>query len=375
MAQFETFYINYLITINKLIKMKKIGEFLQNIEGKNGGLTPLGEKIIKMIAVGLVILVLLFVLLIVSSIGMFNWLELKIRVMTGFDDFLAKGLSFLILAIFFGTPLGGFIWSFIPVPQKNKKIKRCIFLSFFAVAFFSSYFTSKNVYFNPENGKPLKYFSIGVNGEYNFSNSDGYDPITGDKLQQVDRATIIQYLKGSESSGNTNVVEAGENALIGLEKNSIFYPVEFKNETEKNLYLCITFKDSVNGGVIIQRIASKQTIRLNLMEGKHYFGYIDNNGTSYGGRSDKFFSKQTILTLSPYFFDVLIDKQLYNLPKTFCLDVLVSNDQKVTLEEKRVLHNKEMDSNQELWLMVFVGVPIFCVLVFLWFRFGEKLGK
>lgn len=355
--------------------MKKIEEILQNMEGKNGTLTPLGEKITKMIAVGLVVVVLLFVLIIASSIGMFNWLELKIRVLTGLDSFLAKGLSFLVLAVFFGTPLSGFTWSLLPIPQKNKKRKRFIFLSFLALSFFISYFTSKNVYFNPENGKPLKYFSIGVNGEYNFSNSDGYDPITGDKLQQVDKATIIQYLKGSKS-GNIDVVNVGESALIGLEKNARFYPVDFKNKTERNLYLCITFKDALDGGVIIQRIAAKQRIRLSLMEGKHYFGYIDNNGTPYGGRSDHFFLKrQTILTPSAYYFDVLIDKQLYNLSKTFCLDVLVSDNQKVTLKERSVLHNKELDGKQELWIMFLIGVPVFSSLLFLWARFGEDLGK
>lgn len=356
--------------------MKKIGEILQDMEGKNGTLTPLGDKITKMLAIGLVVVVLLFVLLVVSSIGMFNWLELKIRVATGFDDFLAKGLSFLILAIFFGTPLGGFVWSFLPVPQKNKKRKRFIFLSFLAFSFIASYFTSKNVYFNPENGKPLKYFSIGLNGEYNFSNSDGYDPITGDKLQQVDKATIVQYLKGSSSPDNNYVVGVGENALIGLEKNARFYPVEFKNKTEKNLYLCITFKDDVNGGVIIQRIAAKQKIRLNLMEGKHYFGYIDNNGTAYGERSGHFlFKRQTILTPSSNYFDVMIDGRLYNLTTTFCLDVSVSNNQCVSLKERGVTHNKEWDDKQDFWLVFFTCIFIFSFLAFLRIRLIEDISK
>lgn len=336
--------------------MKKITEFLQEVEGSKGAPGSFGEKVLKFVAILIAAVLVIVFLQIATFFGMFNWVESWVRTLTGLDMYLVKGISFLLLAIFFGTSLSGMVWSFLPIPQKNKKRKRFIFLSVLALFFFGAYFTSRKVYFDPENGQPLQYFSVGVNGEYNFSSSEGYDPVTGDKLKQVDKATVIQHLNGSSTSLSIDFSVNDKPMLTGLEKDSRFYPIEFKNETDRNLYLCISFKQDVKGPIIIQRIPTKQSIRLSLIEGIHYFSYMDNNGNAYGGRD-----RGSILFGTDQSMDIMIGAQLYNLKRVFSLTVLALDDQKVTLELGEVLHSKELTTYEKIEQMaiIFMALIVF----------------
>lgn len=178
--------------------MKELDGFLQNLE-KNGTLTKWGEKIAKAVVAVLIVIVLIILAQIGMFIGIFNWLEGIVRTTTGLDAILAKAVAFLLLALLFSTPLSGFIWSFLPIPGKNKKRNRLISLSVLSILFFGSYFLSRDVYFNPETGEPVKYYSITSNGEYKFFSSDGYDPITGDKLKPVS-SEMIREMEGANKA-------------------------------------------------------------------------------------------------------------------------------------------------------------------------------
>jgi len=179
--------------------MEKINESPQKTEGSKGNPSTLGAKATKIIVTFLVIVLMIVSLQFFAFLGMLNWLYAQVRTLTGLDMFLVKGISFLLLALVFGTPLFSLAWSFLPIPQKNKKRKRFILLSVLAVLFFSAYFTFKNVYFNSETGMPMKYYSVGPSGEYKFYSAEGYDPVTGDKLKKVDKETVIKYLKSSSA--------------------------------------------------------------------------------------------------------------------------------------------------------------------------------
>lgn len=189
--------------------MKELNDFLQNLE-KGESLTDLGKKIMKVIVVVLVAFVLLIFAQIGIFLGMFNWFESVVRATTGLDAMLAKAIAFLLLALLFGTQLGGFIWSFLPVPQKNKKRKRFILLAVLGVMFFGAYFASKNVYFDPKTGEPVKYYSVGPDGEYKFSSSDGYDPVTGEELKPVTSEMFKKIREAEKAASEQKLIEAAK---------------------------------------------------------------------------------------------------------------------------------------------------------------------
>ena len=230
----------------------------------------------------------------------------------------------------------------------------------------------------------MKYFSVGVNGEYNFSNADGYDPVTGDKLKQVDKNTVVKYLKEktpSETVEETKVVKEVESVnvnidkqtLIGLEKNARFYPVEFKNVTERNFILCISATADVNKLIIVQKIDVGQSVKLSLMEGQHFFSYIDNNGKCYGERGTSEFFKRTILTRSENTLNVSIDNQAYYLEKTFSLNVLASDNQIITLKEDNVSHNGEVSDGQGI-VIVIAAIFFICIIAVCLLYIDDKIS-
>ena len=180
--------------------MKKIKEVLPTSEDKKGKIwSSIKKKVIKVLAI-IVIVILVFISLhIIAFFGLYNWLESYICTLTGFDTYLARAITLILLALILGTSFGSTIWSFLPIPQKNKRQKRLIFLSVLAIFFFAAYFTSKNVYFNPNDGTPTQYYCVGSDGEYHFFKSDGYDPETGAKLLPVTKELILKIKKDKEA--------------------------------------------------------------------------------------------------------------------------------------------------------------------------------
>lgn len=186
--------------------MKELKAFLQKLE-KGGTLTKWGEKIMKVVLAVVVVIVLIILAQIGMFVGMFNWLEGVIRTTTGLDAMLAKAIAFLFLALLFGTPLGGFAWSFLPGPRKDKKKKRFIFLTVLSILFFGAYFASRDVYFDPETGEPVKYYSVDANGEYKFSSSGGYDPKTGEELKPATSEMFKKIREANEAAYKQKLIK------------------------------------------------------------------------------------------------------------------------------------------------------------------------
>lgn len=190
--------------------MKTNENFLQNEENKKKQ-KSFSETAWKFIAGLITLLIFIVILIVFGYFGAFNWIALKVRLLTGLDMSLVNSLTLVLMAIFFGTPLGGFIWSFFPIPMKNKKIKRFSFLISLAALCFISFFTSKNVYFDPASGEPRMYYSIGIDGKYNLYETDGFDTQTGDKLLPITKEVIK---KMNEIEAKKNEVQIDTSIII-----------------------------------------------------------------------------------------------------------------------------------------------------------------
>lgn len=154
------------------------------------------NKIIKYICLGILGLLLIVVLLTGINIlffwSIFNWLQDIIHQATGLNESLVKGLAAILMAFIVMFPLGKLALAFTPVPQKNKGLYRLYIFIAIAIISLFIYFGSRNTYFNPKTGKPLKYYSISPTGTYKFFSEPGYDPETGDKLQVVTKEIVLK---------------------------------------------------------------------------------------------------------------------------------------------------------------------------------------
>ncbi|MFA6513797.1 MAG: hypothetical protein WCT50_00710 [Patescibacteria group bacterium] len=255
--------------------MKQIRHFLEN--GKFDF-----SKVFRQILIIFVFIVIFLILLatgnIIFLLQAFGWLENHVRAYTGFDMLLAKGISAFLLAGILLLPIGGFILSFFPVPQKNKKIKRVSVIVVFAALCVASYFSSQNVFFNPDTGKPMKYYSISPNGEYRFYSSEGYDPMTGDELKEINKEVVLKYMT---QSGLAKNAKPNESSLSGLEIEAAVYSVKFTNNTRETLFLCISERlNRHTDDLLIKKMISGDSVIIKLLEGEHVFGFLNIDGKS-----------------------------------------------------------------------------------------------
>jgi len=232
------------------------------------------SKLIKKIIIAVICFVVFIVLLatgnVIFLLQVFGWLENQVRVLTGLDTLIVKGIVALLMSLLFILPIGGFIWSFFPVPQKNKKTKRFTVMAIFAVIFFASYLSSRNVFFSPETGEPLKYYSLAFDGGYNFYSSEGYDPLTGDKLIPISKDVIAKYME--KKSG------INKDTVGGLESELKTYPVVFINQTGQSIFLCISTRLNIKESIVTRVIFQGDGLRLELLEGKHLFSCLSASG-------------------------------------------------------------------------------------------------
>ncbi|MFH1161722.1 MAG: hypothetical protein V1696_00360 [Candidatus Jorgensenbacteria bacterium] len=124
---------------------------------------------------------------------MFGWFQHQVRSLTGADVLIANGIAAVIMAIIFALPLLAFLRSFLPFPQRKRVMYRVSILSFFAILFFASYILSQDVFFDPDTGAPLKYYTIRPDGAYKFYSTGGYDAFTGDTLKRVTKEVVLRY--------------------------------------------------------------------------------------------------------------------------------------------------------------------------------------
>jgi hypothetical protein len=296
--------------------MKKLENITEN-EGFNL------SKVVRQIVITVIVIILFAILFatgqILFLIQIFTWIESQVRAFTGLDSLLAKAISVLIMGVLLALPLWAFIFSFLPVPQKNKRGKRLIVMSVFALMFVASFFASKQVYFNPDSGKPMKYYSISPEGEYKFSTSDGYDPVTGDKLQPITKDIVIKHLdKKEEVDGVISRVKKSlqenrrlsddeqaaletEQAVLrekevrdaiasgnsirldiknfsGIEKTADFYQIKVFNDLTEKVYFVVSAKIESEDETQAFALPAKSSLSLSLCEGNHYFSFLDVNG-------------------------------------------------------------------------------------------------
>jgi len=156
---------------------------------------------IKNFLKGLVVFAIILILLIVLITGgnilffwsIFEWLQGMIQINAGFDAPLAKGVAAIAMGIIVVLPLWGIILAFSPIPQKNSGVYRLIAFLLIAAFFLLSYYAGKDVFFDRETGKAMKYYTIQPNGEYKFYSEPGYDPVTGDLLKPVTKEVITKF--------------------------------------------------------------------------------------------------------------------------------------------------------------------------------------
>jgi hypothetical protein len=355
----------------------------------------LNKVIIAVIAIAIFI-VLLATGQILFLLQIFGWIENQVRALTGLDMMLAKGITAVLVSLILLLPIGGLFFSFFPIPQKNKKIKQFTVFSIFALLFFASYFSSSNVFFDPTNGKPLKYYSITPQGEYKFYSSDGYDPITGDKLRSINKEVVINYL-GNSNGGVASVANLetttnpkNKEPLVGLGKYAKNYPVKFVNKTDRSVFVCITtypltdslaFKTST---MLAKFVSANNSIVIDLIEGSHIFSYMGMDGICYGERSwgniligtnSRKYEKGDV-PVAVIFSDkkggdylpliVKIDNEPYLLDKTFSLTVLPVYDQAITLKIGSLMHNKERIDKESVrtYILMITLVLLGCLAIF-----------
>lgn len=178
------------------------------------------SKFIRRMIIAALILIVFVILMaagqIVFLLQALSWLENMVRSVTGLDAMLSKGIASILLAIILILPIGGLIWSFLPFPQKNKKLKRALVFAVFGILCITSYFSSQNVYFDYETGKPLKYYSISVSGEYKFYTSGGYDTQTGAKLMPVNKEVVTKYLNHKKNTSDEETTIEVVFGMIGV---------------------------------------------------------------------------------------------------------------------------------------------------------------
>lgn len=327
------------------------------------------SKLIKKIVIALLFVVIFIILLATGQIlfllQIFGWLESQVRALTGLDTLIVKGIATLLMALILILPIGGFIFSFFPFPQKNKKSKRLIVLTIFALLCFASYFSSKNVFFDSATGSPLKYYSISPTGEYKFYSSNGFDPITGDKLQPISKEIVVKYInlnsKEKAVTISDNLGSAtrsnGSKSLLGAANYANSYPVKFVNKTGMKIFLCIGTNLDQTGPFLIKLIPAGESAVISLMEGRHIFGYMDTSGICYGwlddngwldGRGEILEETGPRRSLSDdisnkpkefIYFMVTINSQDYTMYRTFYLNVLPDDDMSINLRKNHVTNN------------------------------------
>lgn len=334
--------------------MKEIKEFLQNLE-MSKLLTKFGEKAAKVILVVVVILVLLVLAQIGMFFGIFNWLENIARTVTGLDAMLAKAIAFLLMALLFGTPLSGFVWSFLPIPQKHKKRKRFIFLAVLGVMFFGAYFASQNVYFNPNTGEPVKYYSIGPDGKYKFSSSKGYDPVTGEKLKPVTKEVTAKNYSGESTDGLTKKDDSRFLAEGKIDSPQMYekkYTVEFSNKQKRGIFFCFTRGHDGLKGTDVIFVPAGETVGVSLTEGRHLLAFLDTEFNGLGHRSGGEILTECLEladSIDPLGVFVTVGKKCQYVAHEFSLKVLAEKDQKISLEEdESLLCNMEKAKQKEI---------------------------
>lgn len=241
--------------------MKKIESFRETDKKSS--------SILRTLVVAAIFLVIFLILIVTGQFiflfQVFGWIQHQVRIYTGADMLIANGISAVLMAIIFALPIWGFLRSFLPLPQKHRKIYRLSTFICFALFFFALYFSSQNVFFNPDNGEPLKYYSVASNGQYKFYSSGGYDHLTGDALKKVTKEIVLKYL--SQSSDE-----------FSMEANLSSYSGTINNLTTKTICFFIAPNLNSNNLSMVKLIPPQTKMAISLTEGTHSFALLNADG-------------------------------------------------------------------------------------------------
>lgn len=232
--------------------------------------------IIRKALVALLALIILIILIgagqLLFYFQLFGWIQLKIRTITGTDVIVANGITALLMALIFTLPFWGFLRSFLPFPQKNKRLYRVSVFICFAAICFATYYFSQDVFFDTTTGKPVKYYSVYPNGEYKFYSSEGFDPVTGDTLKPITKEAVLKHLNA------TGKTEIKQSELTKRESSLSLYSGSLINNSDGTIFIYISPRQEsfdLSKEIIVKR---NENIQIPLLEGTHYFVVTNSDG-------------------------------------------------------------------------------------------------
>lgn len=236
-------------------------------------------KIVKTIIVAIILLVLLLILIATGQLlffyQMFGWIQYQVRSLTGSDILIANAITAVLMAIILTFPFWSFLRSFLPFPQKHKKLYRASAFLVFAVLLVAAHFFSQDVFFDVNTGEPMKYYTVSPNGDYRFSSSGGYDYTTGDTFKVVTRDVVMEYLAQKDKIAP----EAGRLLpLTGIEKSLSSYEGKINNTTPKTVCLMIAPRLNYDTLSLTRTIPPYSSLIIGLSEGTHSLAILNTDG-------------------------------------------------------------------------------------------------
>jgi hypothetical protein len=143
--------------------------------------------------IGLVVCILsIFTLIrfgtILFWVPVWSWLTNYLTDKTGLNLWLAKGLTALLIIPLIYISAMAFSWK-----KRKRKIGIVLLCATTAIICFGLFFITQDVYFSPKNGLANKWYIVTLQGEYKFSSTPGFDPISGKKYEAVTPQVMEEY--------------------------------------------------------------------------------------------------------------------------------------------------------------------------------------
>jgi len=215
----------------------------------------------------------------------------------------------------------------------------------------------------------LQYYCI-VNGEYRFSQNDGYDPETGEKLWPVTKE-VIQKMKEKEVAAD-NYAEKPvqvQSDTTGKSPAGIYekkYLVRVKNELKRGIFFCFTEGHNTLGSKAAILIPAEEETSVILSEGVHQIAFMDTEFNSYGHRKGGYILGSGINDTLNEKLCLHIGGQRRIAELYFPLQVLAMDKQIVTLREDGLItHNQEVsgEENNVTGFSILIGAGILFFLL------------
>jgi len=325
--------------------------------GKNGS-APKNDtnlpRIVKTIIVAIILLVLLLILIATGQLlffyQMFGWIQYRIRGLTGSDMLIANAITAILMAIILTFPFWGFLRSFLPFPQKHKKLYRASAFLIFAIFMVAAYFFSQDVFFDANTGEPMKYYTISPNGQYRFNSSGGYDYTTGDTFKVVTRDVVLEYLAQEDKTPNT---EDKKLPINNIEKSLFSYQGQIENSTHKTVCLMIAPHLNSDDLALFRTIPPKKSLIISLVEGTHLCTILNADGKEILLKPQKnnlskiINSTVSYKTLTQHEYNMREDDNMgklkknngaqYGIWRLYYLDIIPQNNWQITITDSTIV--------------------------------------